>query len=225
MEKVYNQVTQYIKEMIKSGDLSYGDKIPSERALSNELGVSRAAVREGIRGLEQSGIVQSRQGEGNFIMKDLGASFVEPIQNLFDLENSNMESVLELRRSLEVEAALLLVDFVEDEVIKKLQSFVEVIDSDKTVINEKVTANEQFHLLIAESCGNVFIKNLLESISLFVDKEMGEGRKVLMERSTIKIMNNQHNVIIEGLQKRDKELLFTEMRRHLEYVKKLSKKK
>ncbi len=224
-QKVYRVVVKYLRNMVKSGSLSYGDKLPSERTLSVELGVSRSAVREAIRGLELNGIVECRQGEGNYIVEDIGSAFVEPIKNLFDLEGCSLSNVLELRRCLEVEAATLLVDFVTEDIIKELQLFVDVIDSDKTRLEEKVNANEKFHLLIAESCGNMFIKSLLESISLFVDNELGEGRKVLMERSTIKIMNNQHNSIIEGLQKGDKDYLSREMRRHLDYVKKLSKGK
>ena len=66
VERVYQKVIEQIGEMIKTGYLKKGDKLPPERELVEQLGVSRTSIREAVRVLEILGVIESRQGEGNF---------------------------------------------------------------------------------------------------------------------------------------------------------------
>ena len=70
-KKVYEEVIEQIKDMIYNGILKKGDKLPSERDMVEELQVSRTSVREALRSLEVIGLIESRQGEGNFIKESL----------------------------------------------------------------------------------------------------------------------------------------------------------
>ena len=65
--KVYEQVIDQIKEMINEGTLKKGDKLPSERDLAQQLNVGRTSIREAIRALEVIGLIDCKQGEGNYI--------------------------------------------------------------------------------------------------------------------------------------------------------------
>ena len=64
--KVYEIIMKQIKDIVKSGELKRGDKLPSERDLALKLNVSRTSVREAIKALETLGLVQSKHGEGNY---------------------------------------------------------------------------------------------------------------------------------------------------------------
>ena len=67
--KAYDQVLEYLKTLIKNKEISYGGKIPSERELMETLGISRNSVREALRILEHTGVLESRHGKGNFLAK------------------------------------------------------------------------------------------------------------------------------------------------------------
>ena len=77
-KKVYEEVIEQIKDMIYNGILKKGDKLPSERDMVEELQVSRTSVREALRSLEVIGLIESRQGEGNFVKDSLEKGHIEP---------------------------------------------------------------------------------------------------------------------------------------------------
>ncbi|MDK4475557.1 FadR/GntR family transcriptional regulator, partial [Fusobacterium necrophorum] len=68
--KISSRIMEQIKENILRGKLRVGDKLPSERELSTQLGVSRSSVREALRSLDILGVVVSVQGEGTYIQGD-----------------------------------------------------------------------------------------------------------------------------------------------------------
>ena len=67
-EKIYFLVIDYIKELVKKGEVKFGGKIPSERELMSTLGMSRNSIREALRTLENMGLLECRQGQGNFLV-------------------------------------------------------------------------------------------------------------------------------------------------------------
>ena len=102
--KVYLEIMRQIKEGIRSGQLKKGDRLPSERQMAEQLGVSRATVREAIRSLEIMGLIRCVQGEGNFIPDNLDGSLKEPMSLIFLLNQGSIDDITELRRALELEA-------------------------------------------------------------------------------------------------------------------------
>ena len=70
-KKVYEQVIEQIQKNIMDGTFKKGDKLPSERELSEKMAVSRTSIREALRVLETMGVVESKQGEGNFIFSNI----------------------------------------------------------------------------------------------------------------------------------------------------------
>ena len=76
-KKVYMQVVEQVRDLIKSGKLKPGDKLPPERILAERLGVSRPSIREGIVALEILGLVVSRGGKGNIINDVVDSSFLD----------------------------------------------------------------------------------------------------------------------------------------------------
>ena len=67
-EKTYERVIEYLKQQIQEGKLSCGSKIPSERELAASLNLGRNSVREALRTMEHTGMLESRQGKGNFLV-------------------------------------------------------------------------------------------------------------------------------------------------------------
>lgn len=69
--KMYETVVEYIKEEIKQDRLRIGNKLPTERELSATLDLGRNSIREALRTLSSLGIIESRQGSGNYLTGDI----------------------------------------------------------------------------------------------------------------------------------------------------------
>ena len=106
-KKVYEQVIEQIQDNIMDGTFKKGDKLPSERDLSETMGVSRTSIREALRVLETMGVVESRQGEGNFICSNIEKSLLQPLSMMFKLNEGSWSDIFELRNVLEIECARL----------------------------------------------------------------------------------------------------------------------
>lgn len=102
--KAYDQVLEYLKTLIKNKEISYGGKIPSERELMETLGISRNSVREALRILEHTGVLESRHGKGNFLVNRMGESLSSVFSMLVLMEESNYREVNQLRSILEKQA-------------------------------------------------------------------------------------------------------------------------
>lgn len=84
--------------MVKDGQLIVGSKIPSERDLSESLGIGRNSTREAISILRGMGLVESRHGSGNYIAKDSGAAIRSMIALMLALKTVSEYDLLEFRR-------------------------------------------------------------------------------------------------------------------------------
>jgi GntR family transcriptional repressor for pyruvate dehydrogenase complex len=220
--KVYEQVIDQIKNMIDKGTLKKGDKLPSERDLVEQLQVSRASIREALRALEVIGLIECRQGEGNFIKSSFQDNLFEPLSIMFMLEKINPEEVLELRKIMEVEASGLAAKRTSEEQLEELKEIVERFenceDEEINVINDK-----EFHYKIAEYSGNVLIFNILRTVSTLVDDFIKDARKLIIVQHENKEVLSQHKEIFEAIEIHNSEAARRAMREHLDYMNKYSK--
>jgi DNA-binding transcriptional regulator YhcF (GntR family) len=94
-------IVDRVLDQITSGALKKGDKLPTERQLSESMNVSRASVREAIKSLESMGIAESIQGSGSYITDSPEKTINRPLCALFALSNGTLDNVLQLRIMIE----------------------------------------------------------------------------------------------------------------------------
>lgn len=216
--KVYIQIIEQIKDSIRNGQLKKGDRLPSERKMSEQLGVSRATVRESIRSLEIMGLVKCIQGEGNFITDNLENSLIEPISMMFILNQGKINEIGELRRALELEAVELASKKISDSSINMLRGLCETIENGK---NEAIRAeaDKQFHYEIAKASENILIINILNAASFLVENFIKDIRvKILAGEENANIINSQHRCILNALESRNTEKAVNSMQKHMELI-------
>lgn len=221
--KVYEQVIEQIKSMIISGKLRKGDKLPSERELVEQLKVSRTSIREALRALEIVGLIQCKQGEGNFIRDNFENSLFEPLSLVFILEKSNKKDIIEVRRIIEEEAAALAAQRITKEQIEDLENIIEEI---KKIKDEKILVNldKNFHYAIAQACGNFILLNIINSCSSLIDSLIKDARYEIMSNGeNKKELIQQHEKICQALKNKNPGLASKLMREHLEYSSKFLK--
>lgn len=219
-QKVYEVVIEQIKEMIKSGKLKKGDKLPPERELVEELQVSRASIREALRSLEILGLIESRHGDGNFIKENFDDSLIEPISLMFMLQESSPKDILELRMVLETETAMLAAKRISDDKINEIKA---IIDKFKATTDEKLNTelDVEFHHKIAQASKNLLLVNILSATSVLIDAFISDARYKIIERENNKEkLVKQHESIYEALLNRDASKAAEEMKKHLEFINK-----
>src|SRR5512140_3541281 len=102
-----DRVVEHVRRRIEGGGLRPGDRVPSERGLAGELGVSRPSVRSGLEALEAMGVVVSRRGAGTFIANGPPTFGTEPLSLLASLHGFTQNEMFGARMVLEVGVAAL----------------------------------------------------------------------------------------------------------------------
>jgi len=223
--KVYEQVIDQIKDMIDKGTLKKGDKLPSERNLVLQLEVSRASIREALRALEVIGLIECRQGEGNYIKASFQDNLFEPLSIMFMLEGRNQEEIWELRKILEVEASGLASKRITNVQLNELKEIIEkfMVCEDEDINTE---IDKEFHYKIAECSGNVLIFNILRTVSTLVDHFIKDARKlILTHKGDKEILFSQHNEIYLAMEKHSSTAARQAMRAHLDFANKYKSEK
>ena len=109
--KVYLEIVRKLQRMIEEDHLVPGDKIPSERELSDRLNVGRSSVREALRALELLGLIETRRGEGTFIHDFQEHKLVELLGSFFVLEGKTKDDLIEVKLLLEKDCIRIMADY------------------------------------------------------------------------------------------------------------------
>jgi DNA-binding FadR family transcriptional regulator len=165
-EKLNQKIVARIKKLIFSNELQVGDKLPSERELMEEIGVSRAVVRESLRSLEQSGLVEIKQGGtgGAFVVSNLQKPVFNSAFDLYSQGKLTLAHFVETRKAIECVAVRVAVAKATPEDIARLRELNEACLPD---IDDKVKHREhaaRFHMAIAQISGNHLSKLFVSAL-------------------------------------------------------------
>lgn len=182
IETPIDKIIRKIRDSISSGQLKPGDRLPSERQLSEKLGVGRSHLREAIRKLEFYGILRTRPQSGTFVA-GLGITALEGlITDMLDLQGKDFKSLVETRVILETNLAQLAAINRTDKDIISIENALK-IHSQKIDLGEPALGEDfLFHLKIAEASKNSVLKSLMliitpDIIHYFKKHDVcGEGR-------------------------------------------------
>jgi GntR family transcriptional repressor for pyruvate dehydrogenase complex len=212
-KKSYQIVIDYIKDQIREGKLEVGGKLPTERVLSEILGISRNSVREAMRSLEIMGIISSHQGAGNYLTGSFENNLVETLSMMFLLKQFDFQQISQLRRGLELQALMLAIDNITEQEITELTQIIELLEHETEDIN--VILDKRFHYTIAKASRNVLITDILKALSDMLDKFIIELRRdILRSEDSRIILNEAHQAMMKSLIERDKALAREAINKH-----------
>jgi DNA-binding FadR family transcriptional regulator len=160
-----HRVTEELRRRIETGIIQPGGKLPTERALVDEFGVSRTVVREAIAGLRADRLVAARQGAGVFVLDrpSADAPILPPMPSRSDRISSIIEA-LELRTAVEIEAAALAATrsspAQQMRVREAYTEFARAVERGERAED----ADFAFHLSIADATNNALFREFLESL-------------------------------------------------------------
>lgn len=217
-QKLYELVIAQIKQMIYHKQLVKGDKLPSERELASQLGVSRTAIREALRSLEMLGLIVSRHGEGTFVASSFPeAKLFEPLSLIFMLEDNPTE-LSEVRAMLEIQCAALAAERIKPEELCLLAECVEQFQNSQEG-PRLAEVDKKFHTLIAKASHNTLLYYLYSSIHEVVSHHIVDMRYLIIaDPSNSKILAQQHAGVYEAIAAGNVQQAREAMTEHMDFV-------
>jgi len=199
-----DQAVGAIMNLLTSGELGPGDRLPAERDLALRLGVSRSTIREAIRGLEMMRVLQVRHGEGIFVTSLDAPLLLEATGFAMQLmRDHEVVDLLELRAILEGAAAALASARMTDEQRRTLVQRLEQLDAASTA-DELLEADIAFHACIAAAAGNVVLASLLDTFSARTYRARHLNAGLGLEEALVR-SRASHRRIYEAVVARDPE--------------------
>ena len=202
---------------IRSGMLPVGQKLPTEAEIVARFDVSRTVVREALSRLQASGLVEPRHGIGTFVSSyERGGNFRISEQDLATV--ADVIAVLELRISLETEAAGLAAQRRTETHLVALQSALDAFQSSIEQDSDAVPPDFQFHMEVARATGNQHFSDLMTYLGAMIiprtrvntPQNAPEGRLSYLLR-----VNSEHENIFAAIRNRDADAARAAMRTHL----------
>ncbi|MFB7451242.1 FadR/GntR family transcriptional regulator [Streptomyces sp. NPDC056194] len=155
-----------IKEMIVSGALQPGARLPNEADLADQLGLSRSSLREAVRALTAMRILVPRQGDGTYVSGLEPHLFLESLAFAADISHGHTAGqLLQVRRLLEPQVTALAAGCLTDEQLKELRGILDRSAEEGIGIEAFVALDIEFHRAIADSVGNPVLSTLLGILS------------------------------------------------------------
>jgi GntR family transcriptional repressor for pyruvate dehydrogenase complex len=193
-----------IKNMIVSGELGPGDRLPREADLAERLGLSRNSLREAVRALSMIRVLDVRQGDGTYVTSLDPTVLLDALSFVVDFHRDDtVLQFFEVRRILEPAATALAAVRMSDSDIEKLQALLDELGPEPTV--DALVANDlEFHRQIAAGAGNGVLGSLIEGLSAPTSR--ARVWRGLTQEGAVARTREQHQAIHDALAARQPEL-------------------
>ena len=193
-----------IKEMILSGEIGPGDRLPPEKELSEKLGLSRSSMREAVKALEVIRVLDVRRGDGTYVTSLEPRLLLEVMSFVVDLHaDSSILELFAVRRILEPAAAGMAATRMTAPVLAELRATIDRVDT-STSVEGLVEHDLWFHGAIAAAAGNAYLATLIGSLSSHtVRARVWRG---LTQENSVERTLAEHGAIVDALARGDAEL-------------------
>ncbi|GAA3638072.1 FadR/GntR family transcriptional regulator [Flavivirga jejuensis] len=209
---IQNSIISKIKELINYKNLEPGDKLPSERMLSDKFNVSRSNVRETIQKLEFYGILKSIPQSGTFIANIGAVAINGMVDDILRLEDPDFKSLVETRILLELKTVKLASLRRSEDDLKNIKEALDAYESKALSGEDAVQEDLLFHLAIAKASGNSTINTFMLTITpqIIIDFE----KYHVCDKNQAVIGIKEHTEIYEAIKEQNPKLAKQKMKDH-----------
>ncbi len=186
-----------IKEMIVSGELAPGDRLPREPDLAARLGLARNSLREAVRALSLMHILDVRQGDGTYVSSLESPLLLEALNFVVDFhQDDSVLHFLEVRRVIEPAAAAMAASRIDTDELEHLEKVLTAADA--TANADELVANDlEFHRSIARSAGNPVLASVIEGLA--APTQRARIWRALTQHGALDRTLSEHRSIYEAL--------------------------
>jgi GntR family transcriptional repressor for pyruvate dehydrogenase complex len=220
-EKLSQSVVRQIERLILQGILRPGERLPSERDLSEKLGVSRPSLREAIAELQEAGLLVTRAGAGIYVAEVLGAAFSPALIRLFASHDEAVSDYLDFRRDMEGLAAERAARLGSDTDLQVIDTIFHRMEAahQKRDPSDEAGLDAEFHMAIIEASHNVIMLHMMRAMFDLLRAGVFYNRQMMFKRRTTRAtLLDQHRAINAALQRRNPEAARAAIEAHLGYI-------
>lgn len=215
---IFSQIAKQILNAIQNGEYKPGDKLPSERSIAEQMGVSRNAVREALKSLQILGVIRSKTGDGTYVAKvDLDRDNVFAI---LDKSYSPLE-IIEARKAFEMGFIDKAIASLQESDVRALRRSLEKMREQAIAENYEayLAAGREFHISLAKACHN----EVIEEVSRFLwDITNSRLSAVFHKAYCAKSLANSikiHSLLFQAVAARDLKVAKKMINRHYKELK------
>lgn len=226
VRKAYEQVADQLRELILSGEMAAGARLPNEATLAAQFGVSRATIREALRVLATQNLVRTTKGAsgGSFVTLptiDHVSEFLRAnIALLSQTENVPLDDFLEAREFLEVPAARMAARRRSEEDLAHLRAAIPERPLSLGT-DEQFVHNKDFHAALVLASGNALLSIAAQPVFLVLQTNL---KRSTLGRRFHQTINEDHRAILAALEAGDEEAAAAEMHSHLQFLRPMYEK-
>jgi len=212
--RLYQDIVAQIEALLDRGELRPGDQLPTERALAEQLQVSRASVREALRSLELLGAVETRAGGGTFVRRAAAGDLARPLAGLIR-RGHPIADVIEVRGLIEPALAAAAAERATREELAELRAI--LLEQERKVDRGESYAEEdtRFHELVGQAAGNEILVTMLAAT---FDVLRASRAEWLQTNTRAHASIDAHRRILEALEARDPEAARAASAEHIRAV-------
>ncbi len=220
-EKLSHSVVKQIEQLILRGILRPRERLPSERELSERLGVSRPSLREAVAELQSRGLLAAKASAGIYVGDVLGSAFSPALIELFSAHEEAVFDYIAFRQDLEGIAAERAAIHGSDTDLKVIDTIFHKMEGAHRKRNpsDEAELDAEFHLAIIEASHNVILLHMMRAtFDLLRQGVFFNRQQMFRNRTTRDMLLDQHRAINDAIQARDAAAAKAAVVHHLDYV-------
>lgn len=197
------QIEEHIRELIVSDKMEAGEVLPSSIDLAAEFGVSRTIVREAMKSLQAKGLIEITNGKRARVQPITGSVLVDFFDRFSQPGQGAVIEMLEVRRGIEVQGALLAAERRTDDDLESMASLLDGMESNIGDPHAFTAVDIELHLAIVGASKNRMLYHLAESIRAAMRDTMNEGLMRHMDRKSWQNIQANHVTLVDLIRRQD----------------------
>lgn len=211
-----NLVITYLRDHIRDGGLGPGARLPSETSISAELGVSRPVVREAMRSLAATGLIEMGVGRVATVSALSSDALREMLQNAVLIGQVDVSHIMEMRRGIEIDMARLAAEHCTADIAAELETVVADMTRSISDVGAYIALDLRLHLLLAKATGNPIYGMVLDAFRQLLQASMTAGMESWAASSNLSQVPKIHADLVAAVTAGDPTAAQAAMRRHFD---------
>jgi GntR family transcriptional repressor for pyruvate dehydrogenase complex len=213
--RAYQEVVKQILDLIREGRLNKGDQLPTEREMTETFRVSRTTVREAIRYLESMRLVESRHGNGTYVLASSENAHIQSLSAALFHDRDDLTDIFYIRKIIEPSIARLAAEYATPGEIKELEAILQEQEENLAAGKNAAQADTAFHMALARAAKNRVLGRLVHALmDLLAETRKEALQNPLRAKESLK----GHQLILAAVKVGDCAGARESMRRHLSAV-------
>ena len=215
--KIPDIVYKQLISLITSGQFKPGEKLPSEREMAMELGVSRQSIREAIHRAKVEGLIEVKQGGGTFVISSLKENLKPPLSILLEQQVENVFEFLEIRKVIEGWCAEKAATTAKPADLKEMRKILKKMETAKLSDTRWEKADLNFHAAIAAATHNLVAMHVMEGLKDSFHTYF-RVKKFSTKPERRDLLLRQHLDLFDAISDKNTQKARQKMLEHLDYV-------